>query len=59
MNGTLKRFLIAGLAIASLSTTLLLSGGAQSKPYSTYGDQMERTHVSPADLDSSIRGQGN
>ncbi len=36
MNGTLKRLFIAGLAIVSLSTTLVLSGGAQSKPYSTH-----------------------
>lgn len=60
MNGALKRLFVAALAIATLSTSLVLSGGAQSKPYGTADwGQMERTHVSPADLDSSIRGQGN
>ena len=61
MNGTLKRLFVAGTAIASLSTALLLSGAAQSKPYTAGSDasQMEQTNVSPADPDASIRGQGN
>ncbi len=60
MNGTLKRFFAASAAIACLSTALLLSGAAQSKPYSANDvAQTERTNVSPADPDASIRGQGN
>jgi hypothetical protein len=56
MNGTLKRFFVASLAIVTLSTALLVSGGAQSRPYSAY--EQERTNVSPADQDASIQGQG-
>jgi|SwirhisoilCB1_FD_contig_31_20952766_length_244_multi_3_in_0_out_0_1 hypothetical protein len=59
MNGTLKRFFVASAAIASVSTALLLSGAAQSKPYTANdAGQLERTNVSPADPDASIRGQG-
>jgi hypothetical protein len=60
MNATLKRLFVASAAIASLSTALLLSGPAQSKPYTANDTvQMEPTNVSPADPDASIRGQGN
>jgi hypothetical protein len=63
MNGSLKRLFVAGAAIASLSTALLFSGAAYSKPYAggSASDltQMEPTNVSPADPDASIRGQGN
>lgn len=63
MTGTLKRLIVAASAIASLSTALVLSGPAQSKPLHTVGSaydvQMERTNVSPADPAASIRGQGN
>jgi hypothetical protein len=59
MNGTVKRFLVASSAILSLSAALLLSGGAQAKPYSGHdAGQTERTNVSPADPDASISGQG-
>jgi hypothetical protein len=59
MNGTVKRFIVAGSAILSLSAALLLSGGAQAKPYSANEAwPTERTNVSPADPDASISGQG-
>jgi hypothetical protein len=59
MNGTLKRLFVAGSAIFSITAALLLSGGAQAKPYAGNDVQMEQTNVSPADPDVSIRGQGN
>lgn len=59
MNATLKRLFVASAAIASLSTALLLSGTAQSKPYTANDSvQTEPTNVSPADPNASIRGQG-
>jgi hypothetical protein len=59
MNSTLKRFIVASTAIVSLSAALILSGGAQAKPYSANETWTpERTNVSPADPDVSIRGQG-
>lgn len=59
MNGTLKRLFVASAAILSLSAALVLSGGAQAKPYAGNDATMEQTNVSPADPDVSIRGQGN
>lgn len=59
MNGTLKRFFVASAAVVTLSTALLVSGAAQSKPYvdnDTTG-QTVQTNVSPADQDASILSQ--
>ena len=63
MKGTVKRLFVVSTAILSLSAALAMSARAQQQPHAA-GDrsgnfQSEMTNVSPADLDASIRGQGN
>ena len=62
MNGTVKRLIVAGSAILSVSTALVLSSGAsqaQSRGFVNDTYMSEPTNLSPAHPDAGIRGQGN